>query len=215
MDFFFRVRSDGSEADPFDLIRAAAKVLLILGTGVAVFLWATGITPDALLIIGALWSFYGFTHAVLDGLLDPLLDFGARAIQSVGMAPYQPSYSHIETMVARGDLDAAAQSYAHLAGQGDAAALVRRAELLGDRLGGAVKARIELEEFRETHHPTGKDDIRIGLALARLYEQHLDEPGRAMREIRRLLDLYLRSRGLRHLERTLAALKHDRFGGPA
>lgn len=210
----FRRLAVGSD-DPFDLIRIAAKVLLVLGTAVAVFLWATGITPDALLVVGAIWSLYGFTHAVLDGVLDPLLDFGTRAIQSAGFAPHQPSFSHIETMVARGDLDAAAASYAHLAARGDAAALIRRAELLGDRLGGAVKARIELEEFRETHQPTGRDDIRIGLALARLYEQHLDDPGRAMREIRRLLDLYPNARGLRHLERTLAALKRDRFGGTA
>lgn len=215
MAFFSRAASDGSEFDPFDLIRSVAKVLLALGTAVAVFLWATGITTDALVIIGALWSLYGFTHAVLDGLLDPLLDFGARAVQSVGFGAHQQSYSHIETMVARGDIDAAAQSYAHLASQGDAGAAVRRAELLGGRPGGAEKARIELEEFREARHPAGKDDIRIGLALARLFEQQLDDPGRAMREIRRLLDLYPRARGLRHLERTLAALKHERFGGPA
>jgi hypothetical protein len=215
MAFFSGAAPDGSDSDPFDLIRLAARVLLALGTGVAVFLWATGITPHALLVIGALWSLYGFTHAVLDGLLDPLLDFSARAIQSVGLSAHQQGYSHIETMVARGDVDAAAQSYAHLAAQGDAGALVRRAELLGGRLGGAEKARIELEEFRETRHLPDKDDIRIGLALARLFEQRLDDPGRAMREIRRLLDLYPRARGLRHLERTLAALKHDRFGGPA
>lgn len=210
----FRRLAEGSD-DPFDLIRLAARVLLTLATAAAVFLWATGILPEALLLVGAWWSLYGLTHAVLDGLLDPLIDFGARAVQSVGLAPHQRSYSHIETMIARGDLDAAAHSYATLAAQGDAAALVRRAELLGDRLGGAVKARIELEEFRETREPSGKDDIRIGLALARLYEQHLDDPGRAMREIRRLLDLYPNARGLRHLERTLAALKRDRFGGAA
>jgi hypothetical protein len=182
---------------------------------VAVFLWATGVTPDALLVIGALWSLYGFTHAVLDGMLDPLIDFGTRAIHGVGLGAYRQRYSHLEAMVARGDVEAAAHSYANLAAQGDAGALVRRAELLADRLGGAMKARIELEEFREARQPTGRDDIRIGLALARLAELQLDDPGRAMREIRRLLDLYPRARGLRHLERTLAALKHDRFGDPA
>lgn len=205
----------GGSDDPFDLIRIVARVLLLLGTAVAVFLWATGVVPDALLALGALWSLYGLTHAVLDGLLDPLLEVAARAIHSVGLTPHKPGFSHIESMVAQGNLDAAAESYARLAAGGDAAAQVRRADLLADRLGGAVKARIELEEFRETHRPTGKDDIRIGLALTRLYEQHLEDPGRAMREIRRLLDLYPRARGLRHLERTLAALKHHRFGGQA
>ena len=61
--------------DPFDLIRSAARFLLVFGTLVALALWATGITTDALLVVGALWSLYGLTHAVLDDLLDPLLSF--------------------------------------------------------------------------------------------------------------------------------------------
>lgn len=198
--------------DPFDLIRHSARFLLGFGTLVAVALWATGVTPNALLLVGALWSLYGLTHAVLDGVLDPLIDFGTTVVHNLGIGRHRPGYSHIETMVARGDLDAAAASYDHLARAGDAEAVVRRAELLGGPLKVAEKARIELEEFRETHPLGRRDDIRLGLALATLYEQRLDDPGRAMREIRRLLDLYPNARGLRHLERTLTALKRDRFG---
>ena len=211
MAIFARARD--SAWDPFDTIRSAAGFLLGLGTVIAVGLWATGISHDALLLVGALWSVYGLIHAVLDGVLDPLFDFVAQAAQNVGLAPYRRSFSAIEAMVVRGEVDAAVAAYAHQAAGGDAQALVRRAALLAHPLNVPEQARIELEEFREQHALKPADDIRVGLALAQLYEDSLDDPGRAMREIRRLLDLYPNVRGLRHFKRTLAALKAERFPG--
>lgn len=198
--------------DPFDLIRYAAGFLLGLGTVIAVGLWVTGITPNALLLVGALWSVYGLIHATLDGILDPVIDFAATALQNIGLAPYRPSYSHVETMLARGEVNAAVAEYGRLMERGDAQAAVRRATLLAGTLQLPMKARVELEEFREQRRLRPADDIRVGLALARLHEEALDEPGQAMREIRRLLDLYPNARGLRHFRRTLAALKAERFG---
>ena len=201
--------------DPFDLIRHAARLLLILGTLVALALWATGITTDALLVVGALWSLYGLTQAVLDDLLDPFLSFAERAVHSVGLGRHRVGYSHIEALVARDQFTAAAAEYAARAAEGDAEAQVRRAQLLAGPLGVAQKARIELEEFREQRTLSRRDDIRIGLALIRVYEHHLDDPGHAMREIRRLLDRYPTARAVRHLDKTLAALKRDRFSPPS
>ncbi|MBK8002958.1 MAG: hypothetical protein IPK12_03195 [Gemmatimonadetes bacterium] len=201
--------------DPFDLIRYAARFLLIFGTLVAVALWATGITTDALLVVGALWSLYGLTHAILDNLLDPALAFAERAVHSVGLGRHRVGYSQIEALVARDEFTAAAAEYAARAAEGDAEAQARRAALLAGPLGVAQKARIELEEFRERHTLSRRDDIRIGLALIRVYEHHLDDPGHAMREIRRLLDRYPTARAVRHLDKTLAALKRDRFSPPS
>jgi hypothetical protein len=150
---------------------------------------------------------------VLDGVLDPAIDLGATMLQNIGLAPFRPSFSPIETMVARGEIDAAAAEYARLAEQGDPRALVRRAALLAGPLKIPEQARLELEEFRENHSLNPADDIRVGLALAGVYEDSLADPGRAMREIRRLLDLHPNVRGLRHFRRTLAALKAERFGG--
>jgi hypothetical protein len=212
MPLFASSKSLGSSSDPFDFIRYAAGFLLALGTIVAVVLWLTGITPDALLLVGALWSLYGLMHAVLDGVLDPAIDLVTAMLQNVGLSPFRQGYSQIETMVVRGNIDAAAAEYAQLAAQGDAQALVRRTALLAGPLKMPEKARIELEEFREGRSLNPADDIRVGLALAGVYEDSLAEPGRAMREIRRLLDLYPNSRGLRHFRRTLAALKAERFG---
>jgi hypothetical protein len=202
---------DGS-SDPFDLIRFAAGVLLVAATVAAVVLWLTGITPRALLLVGALWSVYGLIHAVLDGVLDPAIDLVTEMLHNIGLTPHRRSYSYVETMVARGELNAAAAEYRRHASRGDAQAQVRRAALLAGPLGTPEQARIELEEFRESRTLGVHDDIRVGLALAQVYETALGDPGRAMREIRRLLDLYPNARGLRHFRRTLQALKAERFG---
>jgi hypothetical protein len=204
-----------STSDPFDLIRYAAGFLLGAGTLVAFVLWLTGITPRALLLVGVLWSVYGLVHAVLDGVLDPIIDLATEMLHNIGLTPHRRSYSYIETMLARGETDAAAAEYAALAARGDAQAQARRAALLAGPLKLPEKARIELEEFREGRPLGAADDIRIGVALADVYERGLGDPGRAMREIRRLLDLHPNARGLRHFRRTLAALKADRFGATA
>ncbi len=203
-----------TSSDPFDLIRYAAAFLLGAGTVVAVVLWLTGITPRALLLVAALWSVYGLIHAVLDGVLDPVVDLVTEMLHNIGLTPHRRSYSYIEAMLARGETDAAAAEYSVLAAKGEAQAQTRRAALLAGPLRLPQAARIELEEFREGRTLGAQDDIRIGLALADVYEKALDDPGRAMREIRRLLDRYPNARGLRHFRRTLAALKAERFGVP-
>ncbi len=213
MSIFSRSRGPGSSSDPFDLIRYAAGFLLWVGSIVSVALWLSGITTKGLLLVGALWSVYGLIHAVLDGVLDPLIELITDMLHNIGLTPFRQSYSYIEAMVARGETESAAAAYAQRAGEGDAQAVVRRAVLLSGPLNRSEQARIELEEFREQHQLRPVDDIRIGLALARVHEDALDNPGRAMREIRRLLDLYPGVRGLRHIRRSLAALKAERFGG--
>lgn len=212
MAIFRRSRGAESSSDPFDLIRYAAGVLLCVGTLVSVGLWFAGITSKGLLLVGALWSLYGLIHAVLDGVLDPLIEFVTDMLQNIGLGPFRQSYSYIEAMEARGENDSAAAAYAQRAVDGDAQAAVRRAVLLSGPLNVPEQARIELEEFRERHTLRPVDDIRVGLALARVYEDALKNPGRAMREIRRLLDLYPGVRSLRHIRRTLTALKVERFG---
>jgi outer membrane protein assembly factor BamD (BamD/ComL family) len=54
--------------------------------------------------------------------------------------------------------------------------------------------------------------MRIGLALVELHEERLGDPGRAMAELRRLIDRYPSSRHLRRLRAELVALKQQRFG---
>jgi len=46
-----------------------------------------------------------------------------------------------------------------------------------------------------------------------LYDHHLDDPGRAMTELRRLIDRYPTASGARRLRAALSALKSQRFHG--
>lgn len=125
MPFFSQSPDRASSSDPFDLIRYAAGFLLGVGTIIAGALWLAGIAPDALLLIGALWSVYGLMHAVLDGVLDPLIDLGSDLLQNVGLGRFQRDFSDIEAMVERGEVDAALAEYRRLAEAGDARAIVR------------------------------------------------------------------------------------------
>ena len=54
------------------------------------------------------------------------------------------------------------------------------------------------------------DDIKIGLALVELYDRRLAAPGRAMTELRRLIDLH--PGRARQLRRTLNQFRRDKFG---
>lgn len=201
-----------SDSDPFDAIRLMVGFLLGLGTIVALGLWLTGVSREAILIFGLLWSIYGLVHAMLDGVLDPLLGLGVQLLQNVGLVQRGPSYSAIEALVARGEVQAAIVDYAVLVRAGDAEALVRRAALLSGSLQQPDQARSELEQFREARQLSATDDVRVGLALAEVYEHGLNDPGQAMRELRRLLDLYPLGRRAGRLRRTLSLLKQERFG---
>ena len=69
---------------------------------------------------------------------------------------------------------------------------------------------IELDSLR-SHELSRRDDFRVGLALVDLYEQHLKDPGRAMGELRRLIDRYPTAQGARRLRAALGELKAQRY----
>lgn len=203
--------------EPSALIRLIVGSLLFVATLVALGLAVTGVEPRAILLVGMFWGLYGLITGLVDGVLEPVTDFVLSAFQNAGLVRAGGDYSSIEALVANGHLEAAASDYldrAH-AGNGDAEALVRRAMLLAGPLQSAPMAVDELENFRANHRPGVADDIRIGAALADLYEHKLDDPGRAMSELRRLIDLYPSARAARRLRSTLAALREERFGKAA
>lgn len=202
------------DEDPLDLARRAGGGLLLLATLVALGLWAAGFGPRMLQLLGALWTLYGAYYAFIDGLLEPLIDSASGLLQNIGLVRGGGGYSGIEAMVAQGQYDAAAEAYAARAaeGRGNTVALVRRAAVLAGPLGRAGQAAQELEAAREQRRLSAEDDLRIGAALAHLYEGPLGDPGRAMTELRRLIDRYPAARNVRRLRRELDELRDARFG---
>jgi hypothetical protein len=121
-------------------------------------------------------------------------------------------YSAIETRVAGGEIAAAAEAYRERA-QHQAErveATVRRAALLGGPLGHPETALVELEGLRRSKL-SAADDLRVGVALVDLYDRRLGDPGRAMGELRRLIDRHPGDRSVRRLRHALAQLKAEQL----
>ena len=204
-----------SVENPLSLARLGIAAILLFATVVALVLWATGMVPRALQLIGIFWALYGFAMGLLGGVLEPVVEGFSRVLMDVGLRRVGGGYSAIETLVVRGHYEAAAEAYRERAQTSvdRTEATLRRAALLAGALQQPETAVAELENLQATGRRLSvEEDLRIGLALVELYEERLADPGRAMAELRRLIDRYPSSRHLRRLRAELAELKQQRFG---
>ncbi len=171
---------------------------------------------DTLLYVaGVLWVLLGLlTFVVRTVTIFP--DSAAHFLQNIGLVPATSGLSAIEAMAARGHHAEAAEAY--LARSRDprvaTEAMIRRAGLLAEALGVPESAARELTLFRDGQTLTPGEDIWIGRTLVDLYDGPLATPGRAMVELRRLLDRYPRSAEAPRLRRMLDALREERFETP-
>lgn len=203
--------------DPFALVRLVVSGLLLLATLVAVALSLTGIAPRAWLLLGAIWAVYGLVHGVFDWVLEPLTGFLVQGVANIGVDRIGTGFSAVEAQAARGDAAGAAEAYLRRAAHPPdrVPALVRRAALLAGPLGRPADAVAELESLRRsTTGLAAADDIAIGLALVDLHEHRLGDPGRAMVELRRLIDRHPQSHHAQRIRTMLAALRDRHFGDP-
>lgn len=201
-------------SDPFNILRLGVGALLLGATIFAAVLWLTDVEPRALTLLGALWALYGLYSGLLNGVLEPVTDFVASQLSSVGLMRAGGGYSEVETLAIRGEYQAAADALLERARQNpaDAEPMVRRAALLAGPLKDPRTAVAELEATRLGVRPLGADqDIRVGLALMDIHDRVLNEPGRAMVELRRLLDTHPSSRRTRQIREFLSALKRESF----
>lgn len=203
-------RAAGPADEPLRLLRITTGVLLLFGTLVAVALALSGIAPRALQLAGIFWAIYGFVVGLTSGVLEPAIDGLVHVLTNWGLVRSGGGYSGIETLVARGNFTAAAEAYLERARlpADRVEATVRRAALLGGPLHQAEMALVELDALRRsTLDPA--DDLRVGVALVDLYERRLGDPGRAMAELRRLIDRHPDHHSVRRLRRMLADLKEE------
>ena len=198
----------GSTDEPLRILRVAVGVLLLLGTVVAVALALSGIAPRALQLVGMFWAIYGFIVGLTSGVLEPVIEGVARALADLGLIRAGGGFSAIEALTVRGDFATAAEAYRERAQRPSdrVEATVRRAALLGGPLQQPETALVELEALRRGKL-TPAEDVRVGVALVDLHERRLRDPGRAMAELRRLIDLHPDHGSVRRLRRALADLK--------
>ena len=212
---WIRAHAAEASANPLALLRVVAGGMLLAATVVSLLLALAGLGWRGVELAGACWAVYGLVLGVL-ALLDPGIDGLAAALQSVGLLRAGGGSSEVEALEARGRSAEAADAYLDRARapRDRVSATLRRAALLGGPLSdphGAVQALLDLR----TAPLTPTDDIRTGLALVDLYDFRLADPGRAMAELRRLIDAYPEPRHARRLRRLLADLKDAHFGDAA
>jgi hypothetical protein len=206
-------KASRSVEEPLGLVRLIIAAIALMGTLIAVIVGVIT-DPRMLELVVALWAVYGLVVGVTTGVLEPAIDGFFQLLSNAGLMRAGGGYSGIETLAVRGHPEAAAEAYAERAR--DPAerveATLRRAALLAGPLTQPESAAVELEGLR-THPLSGRDDFRVGLALVDLYDHHLADPGRAMAELRRLIDRYPTASGARRLRAALSTLKSHRFDG--
>ncbi len=204
------IRPATRSAEPLHLLRVTAGVLLLFGTVVAIALALSGVAPRALQLVGVFWAIYGFVVGVTSGVLEPVIDGLFHALTNWGLMRAGGGYSPIETLVVRGEIAAAAEAYRERAQQpaDRVEATVRRAALLAGPLAQAETALVELEALQRSRLSPA-EDIRVGVALVDLYDRRLGQAGRAMAELRRLIDRHPDAGSIHRLRRALAELKSE------
>jgi len=194
------------------MVRLVVGAIALLATILALVLALVTRDTRMLQLVGVLWAVYGLTVGVLYGVMEPLIDGFFQLLANAGLMRVGAGFSGIETLAVRGHHEAAAEAYAERARNPAerVEATLRRAELLAGPLAEPETAAAELDSLR-SHQLSARDDMRVGLALVDLYEYRLSDPGRAMGELRRLIDRYPTAQGVRRLRSALNQLKAQRY----
>jgi tetratricopeptide (TPR) repeat protein len=123
--------------------------------------------------------------------------------------PYQEQYSREQALVMRGDVDEALRSFeAILLEKPDAIApRIKAAELYVKEKGSHRRAAELFREVQRVASITPGEDVYATNRLVDLYAGPLADPGRALVELRRLIERYPDSAAAKHARIALAALK--------
>lgn len=209
---WIRAHAAEASANPLALLRVVVGVLLLAATFVSLILALDGLGWRGVELAGICWALYGLALGLV-AMLDTGVDGIAAVLQSVGLMRAGGGFSEIETLEAQGRFAEASDAYLERARapRDRVRATIRRAALLGGPLADPQAAVQSLLDLR-TAALAPADDIDAGLALVDLYDYRLGDPGRAMVELRRLIDQYPDARHQRRLRRLLAELKESHFG---
>jgi hypothetical protein len=200
----------------------AANMLIAGGYGVMTFLIGLGAFNYLFAMCGCaapgLQKVWAFGLALLLGITAGGVGFATGGLAAKGWkhfavdgstTPYEEQYSHEQSLVMRGQIDEALASFESiLAERPDAAKpRIRAAELYVREKGDHARAAQLLAEVQRI--PTAKtgDFIYATHRLVDLYTGPLDEPGRAMVELRRLIERLPGSGAAAQARKALTALK--------
>ena len=190
-------------------IRAAAAGLMVFA-----------LVLSTLLLVSHRLSLGGVVVAAIAGVIpygtSMMLAEGAggawhRLMASGASTPYEEQFSYQDSLVIRGQVDDALASYEAIIAERPnmIPARLRAAALYASRGGNPQRAAELLREARLVPGISARDDIAAANRLIELLMGPLGEPGRAMVELRRLMDRHPGTDAAVRAKRTLAELKEQ------
>lgn len=130
--------------------------------------------------------------------------------------PYEEQFSYQESLAARGDVAGALESYEAVISERPGAVLpkVKAAELYARQGKNPRRAAELLREVRDLPTATTREALYAASRLVDLYDGALDEPGRALVELRRLVELYPNTDAAAGARVAIARIKAQRAADP-
>ena len=199
-------------------LRLRLALLLVVGLVFATFLSPlTRFRGAALLLfllataVGVGGFVFAMTHLMPSGFANVLVSFIAP---NKGAAPRETSYSHIQAMAARGNIQAALRAYeAVIAADGSAVdARLRAADLYASSGHDVARAAALFAEVRRTPGLSANRDLYATQRLIDLYDGVLRQPQRSLTELRRIVERHPGSREAEFARVALARRKSESPG---
>lgn len=156
------------------------------------------------LITGALSSFGTLAWAAASGKV-----VSAATWPSGKSTPYEEQFSYQDSLAIRGDVAGALASYEAVIAERPEGVLARlkAAELYATRGGDPARAAELFREARVIPSVSARDALYASTRLVDLYDRDLDQPGRALVELRRIVELYPHTPVARHAREAIPRLK--------
>lgn len=195
-----------------DRIRALAYGLMVFAIIISVcFLLSHHLSLGVALVAAVAGAIpYGLSLALAAGA-------GAawhRMMASGASTPYEEQFSYQESLVMRGQVEDALASFEEIIAERPAliSARLRAAALYASRGDDPQRAAELLRDVMRRPDISARDDIAASNRLIELLMGPLGEPGRAMVELRRMMDRHPGTDAAARAKLTLAALKEEMAG---
>lgn len=204
----------GPDAAP--LVRSAVFALTMAPLGAAggaALGVKLGFEKSAVILMALVGAFLG--SALIFFIIRVIPHAGAAAMQATLMpsgntTPYETDFSYEMALAMKGDVKSALLSFEEkiAASPLDAAARLKAAEMyLGN--GNPERARELFREVQRIPNVERRDDVLASYRLVDLYRGKLADPGKALPEIRRLIERYPNSQIEIQAREALANLKKE------
>lgn len=166
------------------------------------------VVVTAVVVAGVLFA---MTHQMPAGVANMLVSFLAP---NKGTAPRETSYSHIQAMVARGDIAGALLAYEAViaADPGAVDASLRAADLYASSGRDPARAAALLVDVRRRPGLSPQRDLYATQRLIDLYDGLLQQPQRSLTELRRIVERHPGTREAEFARVALARRKAESRG---